>query len=106
MSEDDVATEYSFCQRFRRWAKRAVDLPRKAEHPEDDEGRTALIEEIWDFVSGLYVWGTPETLARVLIHLYRRKDTTASKLLTSLADEELRRLQQSGEGEVEPEDEG
>lgn len=98
------ASEYDFCKRFRRWAKRAGSLTNSPEGAEEDQGRNKLLEEIWEFGAELYVWGTADHLARVLCCLYRREDRLAVRLLRDLADEELKALQDSGDGEEDREE--
>lgn len=102
---EGVPPEYAFCKRFRRWAKRANALPRRpGGEPDEDEGRSLLIEEVWDFAGSLYVWGTADVLNRVIRCLYDREDKKAVRLLTNLADEELKALRESGDQEEEPGD--
>jgi hypothetical protein len=100
---EDVPSEYSFCQRFRRWSKRVAALPAGPGEIDEDTGRSALIEEIWEFGASLYVWGTADHLSRVLRCIYDREDAMAVALLRELADDELKALQQSDQ-EEEPED--
>ena len=89
-----VPPEYSFCKRFRKWAKRANVLPRGKKEPDKDGERSLLIEEIWEFGATLYVWGTADALNRVLRFLYDGEDDAAVKLLSVLADEELKALRE------------
>jgi hypothetical protein len=102
----NVRPEYTFCKKFRRWAKRALTIPPNNE-PEECPYRTKLLEELWDFTSELYVWGTAQIMVHVIQSLYEGDDEDAAKLLNKLADDELDTLRSSSdETEEKGEEEG